>query len=100
MILIGLLVGVANGIGSGTMLTLGTDLAPSGRPSEFLGIWRLIGDVGHMGGPLVVGVVADLIGLALAPFFLAGIGVAGVGTFVLFVRETMVRQPVPSDPET
>ncbi len=100
MVLIGLLIGMANGIGSGSMLTLGTDLAPRGRSSEFLGIWRLIGDVGHMGGPLVVGVVADLVGLALAPFFLAGIGVAGVGTFVLFVRETMVRRSVISDSET
>src|SRR5690606_19523272 len=52
--------GLGNGIGSGTMLTLGADLAPPGRIGEFLGVWRLIGDAGSAAGPLIVGGFAQL----------------------------------------
>ena len=100
LILIGLLLGLANGIGSGSMLTLSTDLAPEDSPAQFLGVWRLIGDIGHSGGPLLVGTVADLIGLAMAPFFLAAVGLAGALMFGFVVRETLVKpgpkpQPTP-----
>ncbi len=96
LILIGLLMGLANGIGSGSMLTLSTDLAPKDSPAQFLGVWRLIGDIGHSGGPLLVGTVADLIGLALAPFFLAAVGLAGALMFAFVVRETLERpKPAP-----
>ncbi len=90
---IGVMLGIANGLGSGTMLTLGTDLAPRERPGEFLGVWRLLGDVGHSGGPAVVGGAAELFGLALAPLALAGIGLAGALTFGLLVRETLEARP-------
>ena len=96
LLAVAMLIGFANGSGSGVMLTLGTDLAPKERPSEFLGVWRLIGDTGQTGGPLVVGAVADAIGLALAPFFLAGVGGAAVLTFAFLVPETMRRHRLPS----
>ena len=96
LIAIALLMGFANGIGSGTMLTLGTDLAPKDSPAEFLGLWRLLGDAGHLGGPLVVGAVADALGLMMAPFFLAGLGFAGAFTFGFLVRETLRRPDRPS----
>ena len=31
---------------------------------EFLGAWRLVGETGHMGAPLVIGGIADLVGLS------------------------------------
>ena len=95
LIAIALLMGFANGIGSGTMLTLGTDLAPKDSPAEFLGLWRLLGDTGHLGGPLLVGAVADALGLMIAPFFLAGLGFAGALTFGVLVRETLRRPDRP-----
>lgn len=81
--------GFGNGIGSGTMMTLGADLAPRKATGEFLGVWRLIGDVGATGGPLIVGGIADLVGLTLAAFTLTGVGVLAAGTLLLFVRETL-----------
>ncbi|MGH2354418.1 MAG: MFS transporter, partial [Chloroflexota bacterium] len=81
--------GFGNGIGSGTMMTLGADLAPRRATGEFLGVWRLIGDVGSTGGPLVVGGLADLIGLAFAAFSLSGVGILAATTLLLFVRETL-----------
>ena len=87
------IMGLGNGIGSGAMMTLGADLAPADRRGEFLGVWRLIGDLGGTGGPLVVGRVADLLGLSFSAFALAGIGLLGAGIFLLFVRETLEKNP-------
>ena len=80
--------GLGNGLGSGTMMTLGSDLAPRDAMGEFLGLWRLIGDGGNSGGPLVVGAVADLTGLALAAIVLAGIGALAASNLAWFVPET------------
>ena len=92
LILIGLLIGFSNGIGSGSMLTLGADLTPAARPNEFLAVWRLVGGIGDMGGPVVVGGMADLFGLMLVPFFVAAMGLCGALTFGLFVPETLEKR--------
>jgi MFS family permease len=87
-------IGVGNGMSSGTMMTLGADLAPREATGEFMGVWRLIGDLGSTGGPVVVGGVADLVGLAAAAFTLTGVGVVAATTLALFVRETLHRNRV------
>src|SRR3990172_3681395 len=81
--------GLGNGLGAGTMMTLGADLAPKEAVGEFLGVWRLIGDAGGTGGPIVVGVIAQALGLALSAAVLSGIGFFAAATLVLFVRETL-----------
>jgi MFS family permease len=85
--------GVGNGLGSGTMMTLGADLAPKEAAGEFLGLWRLVGDAGQMSGPIVVGSVADVIGLAPAALVLAGVGLLAAGTIYVAVEETLKRPP-------
>jgi len=81
--------GLGNGIGSGTMMTLGADLAPKESMGEFLGLWRLVGDAGSAGGPLAVGRLADLLGLRTAAFAMSGVGLLAVLTLVFLVRETL-----------
>lgn len=88
LLLAAVVVGIGNGLGSGTMMTLGADLAPPGATGEFLGLWRLIGDAGAVGGPLVVGAMASEIDLAASAFVLAGFGLAAALTLALLVRET------------
>ncbi|MCC6315531.1 MAG: MFS transporter [Thermomicrobiales bacterium] len=83
-----LVIGLGNGLGSGVMMTLGADLAPAGATGEFLGIWRLIGDVGAALGPLTVGWVAASFGLANGAYVLAGIGLLTALTLAVLVRET------------
>jgi MFS family permease len=87
-----LLIGFGNGLGSGSMMTLGTDLAPQEARGEFLGVWRLIGDGGRTGGPLVVGQVADLMTLPAAAWAISGAGLVAGTIFVLFVPETLKRR--------
>ena len=89
---VALLVGLGNGLGSGTMMTLGADLAPKEARGEFLGLWRFVGDMGNASGPLVVGHMADLAGLATAPLIVAGIGLLGAAILGTLVPETLDRR--------
>jgi MFS family permease len=83
------LIGFGNGLGSGTMMTLGADLSPKKFRGEFLGMWRLIGDLGFTSGPLVAGVVAGALALPAAAFVMGGSGLAASLVFALLVPETM-----------
>ncbi len=84
----GLLIGFGNGIGAGSMMTLGADLAPPHLTGEFLGIWRLIGDSGRAVSPIIVGMVADAVGIVVTSGAIAGLGVIAAATLAIFVRET------------
>lgn len=83
------LIGLGNGLGSGTMMTLGADLAPRDALGEFLGVWRLIGDGGFTLGPLLVGGVAGAVGLAGAAGATAALGLLAAATFAFGVPETL-----------
>ncbi len=89
------IIGFGNGLGSGTMMTLGADLAPPGAVGEFLGFWRLIGDTGQSSGPLVVGTVATAFGLFSTALLLSAIGAASALTLAFLVRETRTTAPAP-----
>lgn len=94
LVLASALIGFGNGLGSGTMMTLGADLAPPGATGEFLGIWRLIGDLGQVAGPMAVGVLASLFGLHGSAIVLAGIGLLASLTLLFLVKETYRLEPV------
>ena len=87
--LVAVMIGLGNGLGSGTMMTLGADLAPARSRGEFIGLWRFIGDGGGVGGPTIVGGVAEILGLAAAPIAIAGVGLVGVGILSMLVPETL-----------
>ena len=84
----GAVIGFGNGLGSGTMMTLGADLAPEKATGEFLGVWRLIGDAGAFVGPVAVGLLASATGLKGSAVLLAGFGAAATLTLAFMVRET------------
>lgn len=88
------LIGFGNGLGSGTMMTLGADLAPREAMGEFLGVWRLIGDGGALGGPLLVGGIADALALGPAIFAIAAVGMTAACILGFFVPETLKQRPV------
>jgi MFS family permease len=92
---VALLAGFANGLGTGSMLTLGSDLAPIAARREFLGIWRLIGDLGHAGGPLMIGVMIKLVTLSAAATATAGFGLASAAVMYWMVDETLRRDKNP-----
>jgi MFS family permease len=84
------LLGFANGIGTGVVMIMGADLArASGRAGQFLGLWRLIGDVGISMAPMLTSTIVGVDGLAAASLTVAGIGVAGSLVMVWLVVETL-----------
>jgi sugar phosphate permease len=69
---------------------LGADFTPAAKRGEFLGVWRLIGDVGTAGGPFVVSFVVGVASLGLASICTGALGLAGALIMWLLVPETLV----------
>ncbi len=88
-------IGVGNGLSSGSMMTIGADLAPPDKMGDFLGVWRLVGDGGRMGSPLIVRGVSDAVGLEPAAFAIASAGLASSAIFAFLVPETLQRAREP-----
>jgi MFS family permease len=86
---IGALTGLGNGFGSGINMTLAADFSPAIGRGEFLGVWRLVSDVGQAGGPIVISGLTGLGSLTLAAVVSGGIGIAGALLVVLFVPESL-----------
>ena len=91
-LLLGLLSGFGNGFGSGVVMTLGADLAPAERAGEFIGVWRLVADVGGAVAPLGIGALAEVATLGTAAVASGLIGLAGVGIMLFLVEETLHRE--------
>ena len=73
------LIAVGNGLGSGIVMTIGADTAPTVGRAQYLGGWRLCGDIGNSGGPLLVGAVAAVAPLAAACVVIGALGLLGTG---------------------
>jgi hypothetical protein len=93
---VGLIAGLGNGLSSGFVLIMGTDLAPKDNPGEFLGVWRLISDTGGATGPIAIGGIAQVLTLGVAAAATAGIGAFGALVLIFVVKETMTRTPSSS----
>lgn len=87
---VAVLLGIANGFGSGMNMTLGSDLSPLAGRSRFLGIWRLVTDVGSTGGPLLVAALTSAATLAVAAVSVGGVGLMGLLVLWRLVPETLV----------
>jgi MFS family permease len=83
--------GLGNGFGAGINMTLGADFSPDVGRGEFLGVWRLISDVGQAGGPVVISVLTALASLGAASVASGGIGLAGAALLLAFVPEPLKR---------
>ncbi len=68
---------LANGFGSGIILTIGADLAPSDARNEFLASYRLITDIGVASAPPVLSAFAAAFGLATAMNIFGVVGIGG-----------------------
>ena len=87
----GVVMGVGNGLSSGSLFTLGSDVAPVEGTASFLAAVSVLIDTGRIMGPLLVGVVADALGLGAAAVALTVVMVAGVLWLLTVVGETSDR---------
>ena len=80
-VLVSMLLGMGNGIGSGIVMTLGADAAPPAGRTEFLGIWRLVSDLGSSLGPVALSAVTAMVSLAAAVAAMGAFGLAAAAVF-------------------
>jgi MFS family permease len=92
LLMVSLIAGIGNGLGSGIVMTLGADLSPRSSAGEFLGMWHLMSDLGALSGPLLIGAVAHVLGLFAAPIAVALFGLLGAWVMVFRVAETLARK--------
>jgi MFS family permease len=78
---------VANGLGSGILMTLAADLADRRNPAPFLGAWRFTTDLGGAGAPVLLTAITAAVSL---PVGVAVLGVLGLVSAVL-LRVTVPR---------
>lgn len=82
------IIGLGNSIGSGTMLTMASDIAPPNGASQFLGALGTMREAGKIAGPLVVGWLADVAGLSTAAAVLGVLAFIATGLIVFGIGET------------
>ncbi|WOF21697.1 MFS transporter [Microbacterium betulae] len=87
-----LVIGVGNGLSSGTLMTLGADVAPKADPASFLGAWRTLTDGGAALTPLMISGVTAISSLSVATGLVGVIGLVGAGAFVRYVPRFAPRQ--------
>lgn len=80
-----LFMSVANGLGSGILMTFGADLAPRRDPAPFLGAYRFTGDAGNAGAPLAVSAITAAASLPVAAAVIGLLGLAGAGLLARWV---------------
>jgi MFS family permease len=80
-----MLMSIANGIGSGILMTLGADLADQRNPAPFLGAWRFTGDAGSAAAPLALSALTAALSLAVASGVMGVLGLLGAGILLRYV---------------
>lgn len=92
-VVVAILMAVANGIGSGIIMTLGADLAPQGNPAPFLGAWRFTSDAGQAAAPLVVAAVTAVATLGVAAVGMGVVGLIGAALLGRWIPRYVPRRP-------
>lgn len=85
---VAMLMGLGNGFGSGINMTLGADASPDHGRTEFLGLWRLISDVGTSAGPFLLSGMTALVSLGAGIMLTGGFGFISAAIFWHFLPHT------------
>ncbi len=92
LLLAALMIGFGNGIGSGMIMTLGADYSPAVGRAHFLGVWRLMADLGSTGGPALLSAATALFSLA-AGIFCTGLIAFAAGAVLWYWVPRTARHP-------
>lgn len=76
---------LANGIGSGILMTLGADLADPRDPAPFLGAWRFTGGLGNAGAPMLIAALTAIGSLAIAAGAIGILGLLGAAIMARYL---------------
>jgi len=84
---------VANGLGSGILMTLGADLADKANPAPFLGAWRFTGNTGGAIAPLLIAGITALGSIAIAAGVMGALGILGAGVLLRYLPRYIPPPP-------
>jgi MFS family permease len=84
---------LANGLGSGILMTIGADLADRSNPAPFLGAWRFTGNLGGAAAPLAIAGITAAASLALAAGVMGVLGLIGAGVVARYLPRYVPRAP-------
>ncbi|CAN5695505.1 MFS transporter [soil metagenome] len=85
LLIAALAIGFGNGIGSGMIMTLGADHSPRHGRAHFLGVWRLMADIGSSSGPALLSLLAASLSLAAGIAFTGVIALAAAVTLACWI---------------
>jgi MFS family permease len=93
LLMAALLMGFGNGIGSGMIMTLGADYSPTAGRAHFLGVWRLLSDIGSTAGPALLSAVTAVLSLAAGIWSNGLIALAAAGVLWYWLPRTHRAAP-------
>jgi len=88
VIVVACILGLGNGIGSGIVMTLGSDASPEVGRAQFLSGWRLLADTGNAIGPLLLSAITIVASLAAATVSLGGVAFVGAVWLGYWIRHS------------
>jgi MFS family permease len=91
-VVLAMVLSLANGIGSGIIMTLGADLAPKSTPAPFLGAWRFTTETGGAAAPLLIAGITALISLPVAAGVMGVLGLVGAGILGRYIPRYVPRK--------
>lgn len=91
LMLVGMLIGFGNGIGSGLIMTLGADYSPRNGRAQFLGIWRFMADSGGSSGPAILAGLTAVVSLS---FGIAMTGLLGMAAAAVLWYSVPRHKPI------
>ncbi|WP_330253843.1 MFS transporter [Nocardia sp. NBC_00565] len=95
---VAVVLGLANGVSNGIIMTVGADVAPPAQRAEFLGAWRLTHDIGMFTGPIAIGLISAATVLGASALALAAAASAGaVAMYRWFPGSTLRRDSPDAD---
>jgi MFS family permease len=80
--------GLASGMGGPAPATYAADTAPPGMNAAAMSLFRMLGDIGYVAGPIGLGLVADFYGPEAGLIVCAALLVASGVAFALYAPET------------
>ena len=96
---VAILLGIANGLSSGVILTVGADLAPAANPAPFLGAYRTIADAGAAAAPLAVAAITSAVSIMVASAAMGVIGLIGAAMLWRWIPRYVPRAPRRPSPD-
>lgn len=88
LLLAAAVIGFGNGISSGLIMTIGADHSPRAGRAHFLGVWRLMADIGSACGPALLSFLAAALSLGAGIAVTGLIGLAAAGQLAYWIPRT------------